>query len=214
MKAQLAEATGTFFLVLVGTGAVVANDLFHGALGTAGIALAFGLVVTAMVACFAKVSGAHINPAVTVAFACSGQFRWAEVPAYLFAQLLGALAASALIRTLVPQHELLGSTLPSGLPLASFGLEIVLTLLLMAVILLTTGKPVWWAAVAIGGTVGLEALLAGPVTGASMNPARSIGPALVSGHLEHLWIYIAAPVIGAGGIALTWRYWKRETAAS
>ncbi len=200
MKKLLAEALGTFTLVFAGTGAIVINEVSGGAVTHAGIALTFGLVVLAMIHTFGDVSGAHLNPAVTTAFAAAGRFPWRSVPGYLGAQMTGALAASGLLRFLFPQATTLGATLPAGPPVQSFVLELVLTAILMLTILsVSTGgkeKGVT-AGIAIGSVIALEAMFAGPVSGASMNPARSLAPALVSGSLEHLWIYLAAPALGA-----------------
>jgi aquaporin NIP len=201
MKKLLAESLGTFTLVFAGTGAVVINAASHGAITHAGIALTFGLVVLAMIHTFGDVSGAHLNPTVTLAFAAARRFSWQAVPGYLAAQLVGALAASGLLHVLFPQDATsLGVTLPSGTEMQSFVFEVVLTAVLMLTILsVSTGakEKGITAGIAIGGVIALEALFAGPVCGASMNPARSLAPALVSGHLEHLWIYLAAPVLGA-----------------
>ncbi len=201
MKARfLAEFLGTFALVFAGTGAIVVNASSGGVIGHAGIALTFGLVVLAMIYTFGDVSGAHFNPAVTVAFAASGRFAVREVPLYLLAQVSGALTASGLLRLLFPQDAGLGATLPAESAMQSFVFEVVLTLILMLVILgvSTGGKEKGiTAGIAVGSVIALEALFAGPVSGASMNPARSLAPALVSGQLEHLWIYLAAPVLGA-----------------
>ena len=200
MKKLLAEFLGTFTLVFAGTGAIVINAASHGAIGHAGIALTFGLVVLAMIYTFGDVSGAHLNPAVTLAFAVARRFAWRDVPGYVGVQTGGALAASLLLRVLYPQDATLGATLPAGPELQSFVLEVVLTAILMLTILsVSTGakeKGVT-AGIAIGGVIALEAMFAGPACGASMNPARSLAPALVSGHLEHLWLYFAAPVLGA-----------------
>jgi aquaporin Z len=200
MKKPFAEFLGTFFLVFAGTGAIVINGISGGAIGHAGIALTFGLVVLAMIHAFGDVSGAHLNPAVTLSFAVARRFPWREVPAYLMAQLAGAFAASGLLKVLFPMAGTLGATLPAGSVAQSFTLEIVLTAALMLVILsVSTGakEKGITAGIAIGATVGLEAMFAGPICGASMNPARSLAPALVSGHLEHLWLYPVATIIGA-----------------
>jgi aquaporin Z len=200
MKKLLAEFLGTFSLVFAGTGAIVINADSGGAIGHAGIALTFGLIVLAMIYTFGDVSGAHLNPAVTTAFAAAGRLGWREVPGYMGAQIAGALAASALLRILFPADQLLGATLPAGAASQSFVLEIVLTAILMLAILsVSTGakeKGVT-AGIAIGAVIALEAMFAGPISGASMNPARSLGPAIISGHVEHLWIYLTAPIIGA-----------------
>jgi aquaporin Z len=200
MKKLLAECLGTFTLVFAGTGAIVINQVAGGVTGHAGIAIVFGLVVLAMIHTFGDVSGAHLNPAVTTAFAAAGRFAWREVPGYIGAQIVGALAASALLHFLFPEATTLGATLPAGPPMQSFVLEIVLTAVLMLTILsVSTGakEKGITAGIAIGGVIALEAMFAGPICGASMNPARSLAPALVSGNLTHLWIYLAAPMIGA-----------------
>ncbi len=200
MRKLLSELLGTFTLVFAGTGAIVINAASQGAIGHAGIALTFGLVVLAMIYTFGDVSGAHLNPAVTIAFAVSRRFAWRDVPGYLGAQIAGAVAASLLLRVLYPEDATLGATLPAGSEMQSFVLEVVLTAILMLTILsVSTGakEKGITAGIAIGGVVGLEAMFAGPACGASMNPARSLAPALVSGHLEHLWLYLVATVLGA-----------------
>jgi aquaporin NIP len=200
MKKLLAECLGTFTLVFAGTGAIVINQVSGGDITHSGIAIVFGLVVLAMIHTFGDVSGAHLNPAVTTAFAAAGRFAWREVPGYISAQLVGALAASALLWVLFPQATTLGATLPAGPPMQSFVLEIVLTAVLMLTILsVSTGakEKGITAGIAISGVIALEAMFAGPICGASMNPARSLAPALVSGNFTHLWIYLAAPMIGA-----------------
>ncbi len=200
MKKILGELLGTFALVFAGTGAIVINGASNGAIGHAGIALTFGLIVVAMIYALGDVSGAHLNPAVTIAFAASRRFSWSEVPAYLTAQIAGAFAASGTLRLLFPADAKLGATLPAGLPMQSFVLEVILTALLMFVILsVSTGakEKGITAGIAIGSVIALEAMFAGPICGASMNPARSLAPAVVSGNLQHLWIYLTAPVLGA-----------------
>jgi aquaporin NIP len=195
-----AEFLGTFILVFAGTGAIVVNGVVGGAISHAGIALTFGLVVLAMIYTFGDVSGAHLNPAVTTSFAVAGRFPWAAVPGYVTAQLLGGFAASGLLRFLFRQHETLGATLPAGPASQSFILEVVLTFILMLVVLsVSTGakEKGITAGIAVGAIIALEAMFAGPICGASMNPARSIAPAVVSGHIEHIWIYLAAPMLGA-----------------
>jgi len=200
MKRVLAEFLGTFFLVFAGTGAIVINDVTGGAIGHVGVAFTFGLVVLAMIHAFGDVSGAHLNPAVTLGFAAARRFAWREVPVYLMAQLAGAFAASGLLKVMFPMAGTLGATLPAGSVAQSFTLEVVLTAALMLVILsLSTGakEKGITAGIAIGATVGLEAMFAGPICGASMNPARSLAPALVSGRIEHLWLYPVAAILGA-----------------
>lgn len=196
----VAEAVGTYALVLAGTGAIIINDLYGGALGHLGIALVFGMVVMAMIYAVGEISGAHFNPAVTLGFVAAKRMPLSEAPLFIVAQLTGALLASASLWALLPDHPTMGATLPAGSQGQSFGFEIILTAILMFVILcVSTGAKEKGisAGAAIGATVGLEALFAGPVTGASMNPARSIAPALFAGELNDLWIYIAAPIIGA-----------------
>lgn len=196
----VAEFLSTFALVFAGTGAIIANDFSGGAVSHTGIAIVFGLIVMAMIYTVGEVSGAHMNPAVTLAFFISGRFPAKNIAPYLLSQFAGAILASFVYRTIFPDHPHLGSTLPVVGVWATLVLELILTFFLMMVILHTaTGsrEQGMMAGIAIGGTVGLEAMFAGPWTGASMNPARSLGPALVSGQLEHLWIYFVAPVVGA-----------------
>ncbi|MFM2167176.1 MAG: hypothetical protein RIS79_1547 [Verrucomicrobiota bacterium] len=200
MNKLLSEFLGTFILVFAGTGAIVINDISGGVIGHAGIALTFGLVVMAMIYTFGDVSGAHLNPAVTLGFAVAGRFEWKNIPGYVLAQIIGALAASGVLHLLFPAHEILGATLPSGSAMQSFVLELILTAILMLAILrISTGakEKGITAGIAIGGIIALEAMFAGPICGASMNPARSLAPAIVSGHVEHLWIYLTATVLGA-----------------
>lgn len=199
MKKFAAEAFGTFALVFAGTGAIVINDATH-AITHVGIALTFGLVVLAMIYTVGEISGAHLNPAVTLAFCSAGRMAWAEALPYLGSQCAGAFAASALLHFLFPQHATLGATLPTGSATQSFVLEMVLTAILMFVILnVSTGakEKGITAGIAVGAVIALEALFAGPICGASMNPARSLAPAVVSGHVEHLWVYLLAPLFGA-----------------
>jgi aquaporin Z len=195
-----AEFIGTFALVFAGTGAIVINQATGGAVTHVGVALTFGLVVLAMIYALGDVSGAHLNPAVTLGFVAARRFPTADALAYVASQCAGAFAASGLLRGLFPENPTLGATLPAGPAMQSFILEIVLTAMLMFVILnVSTGakEKGITAGVAVGAVIALEALFAGPICGASMNPARSLAPAVVSGHLEHLWVYLAAPVLGA-----------------
>lgn len=201
MKRDLvgAEITGTFLLVFAGCGAAVVNDLYGGALGHLGISTVFGLVVMAVIYSLGSVSGAHINPAVTIGFWVAGRLDAKLIPQYIGAQIVGAVAAGLLLRILFPEHTTLGGTLPAiDIPRA-FLLEVVISFSLMMIILnVSTGEleKGIMAGAAVGGMVALLALFAGPVTGASMNPARSIGPAVAAGNLTSLWIYILAPVVG------------------
>jgi aquaporin NIP len=199
IKKCAAELVGTFALVFAGTGAIVVNGT-NGGVTHAGIALTFGLVVMAMIYAVGDISGAHLNPAVTSAFWLSGRFSKNLVVFYMASQCLGAFAASGILHFLFPSHTTLGSTMPAGPERQSFILELILTFLLMFVILnVSTGakEKGITAGLAVGATIGLEAMFAGGICGASMNPARSLAPAIVSGHLEHLWIYLTAPFAGA-----------------
>jgi len=200
MRSCVAEAIGTFALVLIGTGAIVVNDLSGGALTHVGVSLAFGLVVMTMIVAVGDVSGAHLNPAVTLGFWAARRLPGAKVAPYVGSQVAGALAASILVAFWFPSHAGLGTTLPSGGVLQSLTFEIVLTFLLMFVILGVAAGAMErgvGAAIAIGATVALGALVGGPVSGASMNPARSWAPALVSGQLESLWLCGVGPALGA-----------------
>ncbi|SNR15332.1 MIP/aquaporin family protein [Tenacibaculum jejuense] len=200
MKKYISEFVGTFALIFCGTGAMTINEVTNGSIGHVGVAITWGLIVMAMIYAFGEISGAHFNPAVSISFAYAKKFSWKEVPKYILAQTLGALAASLLLFFLFPESEFYGVTIPSTDAMRAFVLELLLTFFLMVTIInVSTGsKEVGvMAGIAIGGVVLLEAMFAGPITKASMNPARSIAPALVSGHLEHLWLYILAPIIGA-----------------
>jgi aquaporin NIP len=192
-----AEALGTFALVLFGCGAIMV-DAKGGELGLVGISIAFGLVVMAMVLAFADVSGAHINPAVTLALAARRRFPLAAVPGYWGAQAAGAIAAAIVLRSSLGEAANLGATMPSGSDAQSFAWEVVMTATLLVVILGATHEraSIGTAAFAIGGTIALASLVGGPISGASLNPARSLGPALVSGELDALWIYLIAPLLG------------------
>jgi aquaporin NIP len=193
-----AEALGTFALVFFGCGAIMV-DADGGGLGETGVSVAFGLVVMAMVFALARVSGAHINPAVTVALAFRGWFPWPSVPGYVAAQVAGAVVAAVVLRASLGDVADLGATMPSGSDGQTVGGEVVMTAALLVVVAAAaTGArvPLAGAAIAIGGTIALASLVGGPVSGASLNPARSLGPALVSGELGSLWIYLTAPFLG------------------
>jgi aquaporin NIP len=195
-----AEAFGTFALIFAGTGAIIINDVSGGAVTHVGVALTFGLIVLAMIYAVGDVSGAHLNPAVTIGFFAARRFRGKSVLPYIVSQLLGALAASVLLRELFPQHPTLGATSPAGPAAQSLVLEIVLTTFLMFVILNVSTGPKergTTAGIAVGSVIALEALFAGPISGASVNPARSSAPALVSQHFSGLWIYLIGPIAGA-----------------
>lgn len=214
LRRAAAEGIGVFALVFAGCGAIVTEAEHPGSLGTVGIALVFGLIVMAMVYATGHLSGAHLNPAVTLAFVLTRHFPRAEALAYLLAQLAGALVAAGLLAAIWPgDPAALGTTLPTVGAGSAFAYEVVLTAFLMFVILAvaTDTRAVGAAAaIAIGGTVGLDALFGGPITGASMNPARSLGPALVSGELHDLWIYLLAPVVGAAIGAVAYQVVRGE----
>ena len=212
MRALVAEAIGTFALVFAGCGAIVV-DAKTGALGHLGVALTFGLVIMAMIYAVGHVSGAHFNPAVTFAFALSRHFPRSRALGYLAAQIVGALAAAAIVRGSLGNYAHDGATLPSGSQGQAFLWELVLSFLLMFVIMAvaTDTRAVGEAAaIAVGGTVGLDAMFGGPISGASMNPARSIGPALVSGNLHALWLYIVAPICGASLAGVAYQFVRGE----
>ncbi len=200
MKKIAAEILGTFALVFAGTGAIVINDVSGGTVTHVGIALTFGLIIVAMVYALGDVSGCHLNPAVTLGFYFARRLDRRWVLPYIGAQCVGAAIASVVLRIMFPAHATLGSTIPFGNAIQSFVLEAILTFLLMFVILsVSTGskeKGVL-AGVAVGSVIALEALFAGPISGASMNPARSLAPALVSLNLRDLWVYLIAPPLGA-----------------
>jgi MIP family channel proteins len=201
MRILAAEAFGTYARVFAGTGAIVINDVSGGAITHVGIALTFGLIVLAMIYALGDVSGCHLNPAVTLGFYLARRFPGSQILPYIASQLAGALLASLSLKAMFSSHPTLGATLPAGSALQSFALECVLTMILMFVILSVSSgskEKGILAGVAIGAVIGLEALFAGPICGASMNPARSFAPALLSLRLESLWIYLVAPVLGAG----------------
>ena len=204
----LSESIGTFALVFAGTGAMVVNEVAGGVVTHVGIALTFGLVIMVMIYSVGEISGAHFNPAVTLGFWIAGKFPGQQVGPYVLSQLSGALLGSVLLRLLFPMHATLGITVPAGSIMQSFVLEIVLTFLLMFVIInVATGSKEQgiMAGAAIGATVGLAALFGGPISGASMNPARSLAPALVTGQFQSQWIYLLAPCLGAGLAVLAYR---------
>jgi MIP family channel proteins len=211
-RSLAAELIGTFALVFAGAGAIMV-DAKTDALGHVGVAITFGLVIMAMIYAVGHVSGAHFNPAVSFAFALTRHFPWTRVGAYWLAQFAGAIAAAALLRGSLGDVAHVGATLPSGSQGQAFLWELILTSFLMFVIMAvaTDTRAVGEAAaIAIGGTVGLDAMFGGPVTGASMNPARSVGPALVSSVLHGLWLYIVAPLLGAGVGALAYQLVRGE----
>ena len=202
---------GTFSLIFCGTGAIIINEQTNGTITHVGVAMTFGLIVMAMIYSLGNISGAHLNPAVTIAFTLAKKFPLKEVTPYLLSQTAGALAASFMLKYLFPSSQTLGTTLPSGTVTQSFILELILTFILMLVIMnVATGSKEkgLFAGIAIGATVMLEAMFAGPICGASMNPVRSFAPALASGQLQHLWIYLIAPVLGAALAIPVWQYLK------
>ena len=198
MKKYLSEFIGTFSMIFCGCGAMVINDFTGGIITHPGVAITWGLIVMSMIYAFGDISGAHFNPAVTLGFAVANKFKWIEVPKYIIAQLLGALTASYILLFLFPESDL-GATIPIIEPLKVFIIELLLSFFLMLVIInVSTGSkeigPV--AGIAIGSVVLLEAMFAGPLTKASMNPIRSLAPALVSGNFTDLWVYLTAPFVG------------------
>jgi aquaporin Z len=213
MRKYLAEAIGTFALVFCGTGAIIINQQSGGVITHVGIAITFGLIVTAMIYTLGDISGAHLNPAVTIAFWVAKEFPLKEILPYIISQAIGAFIASLTLKYLFPTNDLLGSTLPSGSPMQSFILELILTFILMFVILHAakgSKEQGMFAGLVIGFVVLLEAMFAGAICGASMNPIRSLAPAIVSGHIEHLWIYLTAPVLGASIAVIAWKILREK----
>lgn len=202
MKQFISEFIGTFALIFCGCGAMTINEITQGSISHVGVAATWGLIVMAMIYAFGEISGAHLNPAVTIAFAFAKKFSWKLVPKYILAQAIGAIFASFMLWFLFPESQFFGETVPAvGFPAYKAAiLEFILTFFLMLVIInVSTGSKEigTMAAIAIGGVVLLEALFAGPMTKASMNPIRSIAPALFTGNFQFLWLYIAAPILGA-----------------
>jgi aquaporin Z len=198
MKNYIAEIIGTFSMIFCGCGAMVINDFTGGTITHPGVAITWGLIVMAMIYAFGDISGAHFNPAVTVGFAVAKKFKWNEVPKYIVSQFIGAMSASLLLFYLFPESDL-GATLPSIEPLKVFVIELLLSFFLMVVIInVSTGSkeigPI--AGIAIGSVILLEAMFAGPLTKASMNPIRSLAPALTLGNFTQLWVYLTAPFVG------------------
>jgi MIP family channel proteins len=213
-RALAAEAIGTFALVFAGAGAVMVDAKTH-ALGHVGVAITFGLVIMVMIYAVGHVSGAHFNAAVTFAFALTRHFPWRRAVAYWLAQFAGAVTAAALLRSSLGNIAHVGATLPSGSQAQSFLWEVVLSAFLMFVVLAvaTDTRAVGEAAaIAIGGTIALDAMFGGPISGASMNPMRSLGPALVSGDLHSIWLYIIAPVVGTSVGACAYQFVRGEGA--
>jgi aquaporin Z len=214
IRKLVAECFGTYALVFAGTGAIVINDSTGGAISHIGIALTFGLIVLAMIYAIGEVSGCHLNPAVTIGFCVDGRFGLSMVLPYISSQVLGAVLASLTLRAMFPEHGTLGATFPTGSAVRSFILEFNLTLILMFVILSVSSgsrEKGILAGVAIGAVVALEAMFGGPISGASMNPARSLGPALVAMKMDYLWIYLAAPLLGSCVAVILFRVIHGET---
>ena len=213
MRKYFAELVGTFALVVCGTGAIVINQQANGAVGHVGIAVTFGASVLAMIYTFGEVSGTHFNPAVTIGFLTAGRFNKREVLPYIIGQIAGAFIASGVLKFLFPADTNLGTTIPAGSNWQSFVLEFILTYLLMLVIInVSQGSKETGvlAGIAIGSTILLEAMFAGPVSGASMNPARSLAPAVVSNNLQSLWVYLLAPPLGAITASFSWRLMQKK----
>lgn len=209
MRKYIAEFIGTFALVFCGTGAIIIDQQSAGAVTHVGVAITFGLIVMSMIYGLGSISGAHLNPAVSIAFAIAKRFSVKQLSGYIISQLVGALLASLTLKLLFPTNESLGATMPAGTEIQSLVLELLLTFFLMLVIInvaVGSKEQGMFAGLAIGSVVALEAMFAGPICGASMNPARSIAPAVVSGHIEHLWIYIIAPITGAALAIPVWQY--------
>ena len=214
MRKYIAELIGTFALIFCGTGAIIINQESGGAITHVGIAITFGLIVTTMIYTIGDISGAHLNPAVTIAFCIAKEFPIKDILPYIVSQGIGAVLASFTLHILFPTNIELGATLPAGSDLQSFILEVILTFILMFVILRVakgSKEQGIFAGLAIGSVVLLEAMFAGPICGASMNPIRSLAPAIVSGHLEHIWVYLLAPVLGAILAVFAWMGLKEKT---
>ncbi|HJP64657.1 MAG TPA: aquaporin [Mucilaginibacter sp.] len=208
MKKYLAELLGTYALVFAGTGAIVVDQETHGTITHVGIAITFGLIVMSMIYTFGDISGAHLNPAVSIAFTAAGKFPAKELVPFILSQLSGAVLGSLTLRLLFPSNQFLGATMPAGSDMQSFILEFILTFFLMLVIINVakgSKEQGMFAGLAISSVVALEAMFAGPICGASMNPARSFAPALVSGHMEHLWVYLFATTLGAISAIPVWK---------
>ncbi|HMX05064.1 MAG TPA: aquaporin [Chitinophagales bacterium] len=212
MRNYVAEALGTFAILFFGTGAAIVDSITGGTVSHVGISVTFGFTVMSMIYVFGNTSGAHFNPAVTIAFYFSGRFPGKEILPYVIAQFLGAIAGSGLLLFLFPDAATRGETVPSRDVLQAFVLEGVLTFFLMLTIIHVahgSKEQGMFAGLAIGSVVLMAALFAGPICGASMNPARSLAPALMSGNLQSIWIYLTAPVLGAVGAVLGWKWLRR-----
>lgn len=208
-KRCISEFIGTFFLVFVGTGAIMVNSINNNALGTTGISFAFGFIIFIMIYVFGNISGAHFNPAVTIALSFNGKFKKSEIGPYIVSQILGGTTGSLLLRSLMGNLSSMGATIPANniknSLVISFIVEVTFTFLLMTVIMKAcsdTREDGFTGAFAIGLTIFIGALIAGPISGGSFNPARSIAPAIISGNYTDIWIYIVAPIAGAIGATI------------
>ncbi|HET6256041.1 MAG TPA: aquaporin [Puia sp.] len=209
LRKSVSEIIGTFALVFCGTGAIIIDNVTKGGVSHAGVAITFGLIVMAMIYGLGDISGAHLNPAVSIAFTLAGRLPLKSLGVYIVSEIAGAFLASLTLKLLFPTDELLGTTLPAGAAWQSFVLELLLTFFLMLVIMgVATGpkEQGLFAGIAIGSVILLEAMFAGPISGASMNPARSLAPAIVSGHVGNLWVYLTAPVLGAALAIPIWKF--------
>ena len=214
MKRYVAELIATYFMVFCGTGAIIIDQETGGTVTQVGIAISFGVIITVMIFAYGRISGAHMNPSVTLTLVLLHLHPKKDLAPYIVVQIIGGILASLTLLLLFPNNAFLGSTNPSGTWSQSFVLEFILTLLLMLVILFTSqGRRIeqYFAPFAIGLTVLLEAQFAGPICGASMNPARSIAPAIVSGSVENLWIYIVATTAGALIAGIYWKWQTKES---
>lgn len=214
LRRAVAEAIAVFALVFTGCTAVIVNTVYHGVLGDVGVALVFGLVIMVMVYAIGHISGAHINPAVTFGFLLTRHMPLREAATYVAAQLVGATVAAFILLSAWPDKPMdLGATVPAVSNLKALGFEFVMTAILMFVIMAvaTDTRAVGAAAaIAIGGAIALDALLGGPLTGASMNPARSFGPALASGQWQGFWVYIVGPLAGSAAGAFAYQFVRGE----
>ena len=212
-RKYVCEFIATFVLIFMGTGAGIVNQETHGVISHVGVAIVWGLIVMSLIYALGDISGTHMNPAVTIAFTIDKRFKLKEVLPYIVSQAAGAFLASYVLKLLYPNSDTLGATLPAGSAQQAFILEFILTFFLMLVVIsVATGSKEtgMFAGMAIGSVVLLEAMFAGPASGASMNPIRSMAPAIVSGHTEHLWVYIIAPITGAALAIPVFNYLKKS----